>query len=83
MTWRWSIPTRSTRSPLRHDGFAFVDYDANKALMNRGHPARFGADRTAVGSEIMAVLSTSATENHDSFFWSGSSYAMGHPRVHG
>lgn len=51
--------------------------------MNRGHPARFGADRTAVGSEIMAVLSTSATENHDSFFWSGSSYAMGHPRVHG
>ena len=64
--------------PFVDDVFAFVRYNANKALMNLGYPARFGSDQTAVSSEILAALSPSANENHDFFSGSGSSYVMGH-----
>ena len=59
------------------DVFAFVRYNANKALMNLGYPTRFAAEDTHVSPEILAALSPSANENHDSFSGSGSSYVMG------
>jgi ribonucleoside-diphosphate reductase beta chain len=62
---------------LMDDVAVFVRYNADKALMNLGYPARFGADRTAVNPEILAALSPGADENHDFFSGSGSSYVMG------
>ena len=55
----------------------FVRYNANKALMNLGYPAKFTAEETEVNPEILAVLSPGADENHDFFSGSGSSYVMG------
>jgi ribonucleoside-diphosphate reductase beta chain len=60
------------------DVHAFVRYNANKALMNLGYPARFKASEIAVSAEILAALSPAADENHDFFSGSGSSYVMGH-----
>jgi ribonucleoside-diphosphate reductase beta chain len=60
------------------DVHAFVRYNANKALMNLGYPARYSASETAVSAEILAALSPAADENHDFFSGSGSSYVMGH-----
>ncbi|UEJ82767.1 class 1b ribonucleoside-diphosphate reductase subunit beta [Brachybacterium halotolerans subsp. kimchii] len=62
---------------LMDDVAAFVRYNANKALMNLGYPARFGADETTVSPEILAALAPSADENHDFFSGSGSSYVIG------
>ncbi|MFJ3821134.1 class 1b ribonucleoside-diphosphate reductase subunit beta [Streptomyces nodosus] len=62
---------------LMDDVAVFVRYNANKALMNLGYPARFGADETEVNPEILAALSPGADENHDFFSGSGSSYVMG------
>jgi ribonucleoside-diphosphate reductase beta chain len=62
---------------LMDDVAAFVRYNANKAMMNLGYPARFPADETLVSPEIIASLSPGADENHDFFSGSGSSYVMG------
>lgn len=62
---------------LMDDVAAFVRYNANKALMNLGYPARFNPDETAVNPEILAALSPGADENHDFFSGSGSSYVIG------
>ncbi|WP_087485924.1 class 1b ribonucleoside-diphosphate reductase subunit beta [Brachybacterium massiliense] len=62
---------------LMEDVSAFVRYNANKALMNLGYPARFPADETMVSPEILAALAPSADENHDFFSGSGSSYVIG------
>ncbi|MEV8106834.1 class 1b ribonucleoside-diphosphate reductase subunit beta [Streptomyces sp. NPDC088135] len=62
---------------LMDDVADFVRYNADKALMNLGYPARFGADETEVSPEILAALSPGADENHDFFSGSGSSYVMG------
>ncbi|MFE3943812.1 class 1b ribonucleoside-diphosphate reductase subunit beta [Streptomyces sp. NPDC059118] len=62
---------------LMDDVAVFVRYNADKALMNLGYPARFGADGTEVNPEILAALSPGADENHDFFSGSGSSYVMG------
>lgn len=62
---------------LMDDVAVFVRYNADKALMNLGYPARFGADETEVNPEILAALSPGADENHDFFSGSGSSYVMG------
>lgn len=59
------------------DVAAFVRYNANKALMNLGYPARFSLEETTVRPEIMAALSPGADENHDFFSGSGSSYVIG------
>lgn len=55
----------------------FLKYNANKALMNLGYDALFGADQTRVSPAIMASLSPDANENHDFFSGSGSSYVVG------
>ncbi len=62
---------------LMGDVAAFVRYNANKALMNLGYPARFGPEQTRVSPEILAALAPSADENHDFFSGSGSSYVIG------
>lgn len=60
------------------DGVAtFVRYNANKALMNLGYPARFDYSSTAVDSAVLTALAPSADENHDFFSGSGSSYVIG------
>lgn len=55
----------------------FVRYNANKALMNLGYPARFDAAETRVKPEILAALSPGSDENHDFFSGSGSAYVIG------
>ncbi len=62
---------------LMPDVAGFVRYNANKALMNLGYPARFDAGETTVSPEILAALAPGADENHDFFSGSGSSYIIG------
>ncbi|MFV0434968.1 MAG: class 1b ribonucleoside-diphosphate reductase subunit beta [Leucobacter sp.] len=62
---------------LMDDVAVFVRYNANKALMNLGYPARFTPEETEVNPEILAALSPGSDENHDFFSGSGSSYVMG------
>ncbi|MDJ0318258.1 class 1b ribonucleoside-diphosphate reductase subunit beta [Arthrobacter antibioticus] len=62
---------------LMEDVAVFVRYNANKALMNLGYPARFTAEQTQVNPEILAALSPGSNENHDFFSGSGSSYVIG------
>ncbi|MDR7165750.1 ribonucleoside-diphosphate reductase beta chain [Pseudarthrobacter oxydans] len=62
---------------LMDDVAVFVRYNANKALMNLGYPARFAPEETEVNPEILAALSPGSDENHDFFSGSGSSYVMG------
>ncbi|ASK65890.1 class 1b ribonucleoside-diphosphate reductase subunit beta [Brachybacterium avium] len=62
---------------LMDDVAAFVRYNANKALMNLGYPARFTAEETRVSPEILAALSPGSDENHDFFSGSGSAYVIG------
>ncbi|MCP3425601.1 class 1b ribonucleoside-diphosphate reductase subunit beta [Rothia sp. AR01] len=62
---------------LMDDVAVFVRYNANKALMNLGYPARFAPEETEVNPEILAALSPGADENHDFFSGSGSSYVIG------
>ena len=62
---------------LMDDVAVFVRYNANKALMNLGYPARFTPEETEVNPEILAALSPGSAENHDFFSGSGSSYIIG------
>ena len=62
---------------LMDDVAVFVRYNANKALMNLGYPARFTPEETNVNPEILAALAPGADENHDFFSGSGSSYIIG------
>lgn len=62
---------------LMDDVAVFVRYNANKALMNLGYPARFSAEETEVNPEILAALAPGSDENHDFFSGSGSSYVIG------
>ena len=62
---------------LMDDVAVFVRYNANKALMNLGYPARFNPEETEVNPEILAALSPGSAENHDFFSGSGSSYIIG------
>ncbi|AIG64617.1 ribonucleotide-diphosphate reductase subunit beta [Corynebacterium atypicum] len=62
---------------LMDDVAIFVRYNANKALMNLGYPARFAPDETEVNPAILAALAPGADENHDFFSGSGSSYVIG------
>jgi len=62
---------------LMDDVAAFVRYNANKAMMNLGHPARFPPEEATVSPEILAALAPGSDENHDFFSGSGSSYVVG------
>lgn len=54
----------------------FLNYNANKALMNLGFEPLFSSSETNVNPAILAALSTDS-ENHDFFSGSGSSYVIG------
>lgn len=62
---------------LMDDVAAFVRYNANKALMNLGYPARYAPEETVVSPAVLAALSPGSEENHDFFSGSGSSYIIG------
>jgi ribonucleoside-diphosphate reductase beta chain len=73
--------TRSLYGPVGPESLVadverFLAYNANKALMNLGFEAVFGADQTAVSPAILASLAPDADENHDFFSGSGSSYVI-------
>ncbi|KQB84972.1 class 1b ribonucleoside-diphosphate reductase subunit beta [Corynebacterium oculi] len=56
---------------------AFVYYNANKALMNLGYSPAYEEEAEAVEPEILAALTPDASETHDFFSGSGSSYIIG------
>lgn len=56
---------------------AFLNYNANKALMNLGYEALFPADLCKVDPVVLAALTSRGDENHDFFSGSGSTYVMG------
>ncbi|MGV0359988.1 class 1b ribonucleoside-diphosphate reductase subunit beta [Corynebacterium mastitidis] len=56
---------------------AFVHYNANKALMNLGYAPAYEEEAEAVEPEILAALTPDASETHDFFSGSGSSYVIG------
>ena len=62
---------------LAEDVKKFLNYNANKALMNLGFDPLFPKEETNVNPAILAALSPNADENHDFFSGSGSSYVMG------
>ena len=62
---------------LTEDVKKFLHYNANKALMNMGYDAMFPESVTNFSPMIMSALSPDATENHDFFSGSGSSYIIG------
>ena len=66
---------------LMDDVAVFVRYNANKALMNLGYPARFAPEETEVKAEIIAALAPDTNENHNFFSGSGSSYEIGRAHV--
>ncbi len=62
---------------LTEDVKKFLNYNANKALMNLGFEALFPPTETDVNPAIIAQLAPNADENHDFFSGSGSSYVIG------
>lgn len=54
---------------------AFLEYNANKALVNLGFETLF--DHDPVDPAVMTSLDTSSGENHDFFSGSGSTYLIG------
>lgn len=59
------------------DIVSFLNYNANKALMNLGYEPLFPESKTNVNPDILSALSPNSNENHDFFSGSGSSYVMG------
>ena len=72
------IYTRNLYDPvgLTEDALHFIRYNLNKAMMNLGYEAPFGANETQVSAAILASLSPDSNENHDFFSGAGSSYVM-------
>ena len=62
---------------LSEEVVKFLNYNANKALMNLGYDPIFPADACLVSPAIMSSLAPDANENHDFFSGSGSSYVIG------
>ncbi len=62
---------------LTSDVKKFLNYNANKALMNLGFDALFPKDVCDVNPAILSALSPNSDENHDFFSGSGSSYVIG------
>lgn len=62
---------------LTEDVKKFLQYNANKALMNLGYDALFPKETADVNPAILSALAPDANENHDFFSGSGSSYVIG------
>lgn len=55
----------------------FLNYNANKALMNLGYGQRFSGTDIEVNPSILASLNPGGDETHDFFSGSGSNYILG------
>jgi len=61
---------------LTEDVKKFLQYNANKALMNLGYDPLFPKETSEVSPAILSALSPNGDENHDFFSGSGSSYVL-------
>jgi ribonucleoside-diphosphate reductase beta chain len=59
----------------------YMNYNANKALMNMGFEGVFPASETDVNPSILASLAPGSDETHDFFSGSGASYVVGKTEV--
>lgn len=66
---------------LAEDVKKFLNYNANKALMNLGFDPVFPKEVTDFNPAILTALSSNADENHDFFSGSGSSYTIAKSEV--
>jgi ribonucleoside-diphosphate reductase beta chain len=55
----------------------FLNYNANKALMNLGYEPLFNREQTAVSPAILSSLTPNSGENHDFFSGAGAAYTVG------
>lgn len=62
---------------LSEDVVGFLNYNANKALMNLGYEPLFPKDATNFNPAVLTSLSPDSNETHDFFSGSGSSYTIG------
>lgn len=62
---------------LTEDVTAFLNYNANKALMNLGYDPLFPAEITQFNAAVLTSLAPDSNETHDFFSGSGSSYTIG------
>lgn len=62
---------------LSEDVVGFLNYNANKALMNLGYEALFPKEATNFNPGVLTSLAPDSNETHDFFSGSGSSYTIG------
>lgn len=62
---------------LSEDVIHFLNYNANKALMNLGYEPLFPKEITGFNPGVLTALSPDSNETHDFFSGSGSSYVIG------
>lgn len=62
---------------LTEDVIAFLNYNANKALMNLGYEPLFPKEATEFNPAVLTSLAPDSNETHDFFSGSGSSYTIG------
>lgn len=62
---------------LSEDVVSFLNYNANKALMNMGYEPLFPKELTQFDTAVLTSLSPDSNETHDFFSGSGSSYVVG------
>lgn len=62
---------------LSEDVVSFLNYNANKALMNLGYEPLFPKELTNFDTAVLTSLSPDSNEVHDFFSGAGSSYVMG------
>lgn len=62
---------------LSEDVLGFLNYNANKALMNLGYEPLFAKESTNFNPAVLTSLSPDSNETHDFFSGSGSSYVVG------
>lgn len=62
---------------LSEDVVSFLNYNANKALMNMGYEPLFPKELTNFATAVLTSLSPDSNETHDFFSGSGSSYVVG------
>lgn len=62
---------------LSEDVIGFLNYNANKALMNLGYEALFPKESTSFNPGVLTSLAPDSNETHDFFSGSGSSYTIG------
>lgn len=71
--------TRELYDPvgLSEDVVKFLNYNANKALMNLGYESLFPKEVTNFNPGVLTSLAPDSNETHDFFSGSGSSYTIG------